>query len=96
MLELFLIVAVWKRGWGPLALLPTFLTGIAAFSVGATASQANFGVLVLLMVADIGSLVLMLCNPREASKTSADVPEGSKPLEQGVPVAVVEPSSQTS
>ena len=95
MLELFLIVAVWKRGWGPLALLPTFLTGIAAFSVGATASKANFRVLCF-SGGGYRLLGIMLCNPREASKTSADVPEGSKPLEQGVPVAVVEPSSQTS
>lgn len=66
MLEILLIIAVWKRGWGPRALLPTLFTGAVAFLIGASSPRPDPGVLVVLVLVDLAALIAMVCNPRQA------------------------------
>jgi hypothetical protein len=94
MLEIMLIVAVWKRGWGPRALLPTFFTGAVAFFIGASSPRPDPGVLVVLVLVDLAALVAMLCNPPKASQEPNGTSTELKPLEDGVAVTLVEPYSR--
>ncbi len=79
MLELMLIVAVWKRGWGPRALLPTFLTGAVAFLIGASSTHPDPGVLIILVLVDLAALIVMLCNPRKAASAPSIQTVGIEP-----------------
>jgi hypothetical protein len=63
MVELFLIVAVWRRGWGPLALTPTAFTVLVGFALQGASPDTRLAVLIPLVLLELSALVLMLRHP---------------------------------